>query len=40
MCDLTEPVCLLLVSMPHFFTVGEADMIVTSASGGSREVTW
>jgi hypothetical protein len=26
--DLTEPVCLLLVSMLHFFTAGEADMIV------------
>jgi S-adenosyl methyltransferase len=25
--DLTEPVCLLLVSMLHFFTAGEADMI-------------
>jgi hypothetical protein len=26
--DLTEPVCLLLVSMLHFFTAAEADMIV------------
>jgi hypothetical protein len=26
--DLTEPVCLLLVSMLHFFTADEADMIV------------
>jgi len=26
--DLTQPVCLLLVSMLHFFTAGEADMIV------------
>lgn len=26
--DLTEPVCLLLVSMLRFFTAGEADMIV------------
>jgi hypothetical protein len=26
--DLAEPVCLLLVSMLHFFTAGEADMIV------------
>jgi hypothetical protein len=25
--DLTEPVCLLLVSLLHFFTAGEADMI-------------
>jgi hypothetical protein len=26
--DLTQPVCLLLVSMLHFFTAAEADMIV------------
>jgi hypothetical protein len=26
--DLTEPVCVLLVSMLHFFTAAEADMIV------------
>jgi hypothetical protein len=26
--DLAEPVCLALVSMLHFFTAGEADMIV------------
>jgi hypothetical protein len=26
--DLAEPVCVLLVSMLHFFTAGEADMIV------------
>jgi hypothetical protein len=26
--DLTQPVCLLLVSMLHFFTADEADMIV------------
>jgi len=26
--DMTEPVCLLLVSMLHFFTADEADMIV------------
>jgi hypothetical protein len=26
--DLTEPVCVLLVSMLHFFTADEADMIV------------
>jgi len=26
--DLTEPLCLLLVSMLHFFTADEADMIV------------
>jgi hypothetical protein len=26
--DLAEPVCLLLVSMLHFFTAGQADMIV------------
>jgi SAM-dependent methyltransferase len=26
--DLTEPVCLLLVSLLHFFTAGEADMLV------------
>jgi hypothetical protein len=26
--DMTEPVCVLLVSMLHFFTAGEADVIV------------
>ena len=26
--DLTEPMCVLLVSMLHFFTAAEADMIV------------
>ena len=31
--DLTEPVCLALVSMLHFFTADEADMIV----GGFRQ---
>jgi hypothetical protein len=28
--DLTQPVCLLLVSMLHFFTAGQADMIVAA----------
>jgi len=31
--DLTEPVCVLLVSMLHFFTAAEADMIVSAFRG-------